>query len=69
MVILLISYCGYIKSVFKDNKSLWSHKTVENIVYLNFLLVDGRIRILEAQKHTDPELLVQDRVLYNNEWI
>jgi hypothetical protein len=36
----------------------WEGKTqiVEGImVYLNFLLVEGRIRILQAQKHTDPQ--------------
>jgi hypothetical protein len=37
--------------------SLRSHKTVEIMVYLNFLLDNRRIRIrikfLEAQKHTD----------------
>jgi hypothetical protein len=34
--------------------SLRSHKTVETIVCFHFLLVDGRIRILEVQKHADP---------------
>jgi hypothetical protein len=39
-------YCRSITSVFKDNNmSLSSHKTVEIIVYLIVLLVDGRIRI------------------------
>ncbi len=36
---------GKLTSVFKDNMSLRSHKTVEFMVYLNFLLVDRRIRI------------------------
>jgi hypothetical protein len=47
--------------VFKDNKSLKSHKTVEIKVFLYFLLVDGRtriryklLRIRDAQKFTDP---------------
>jgi hypothetical protein len=37
--------------------SFGSPKTVEVMVYLNFLLVDGRIRsqILEIQKHTDSD--------------
>jgi hypothetical protein len=34
--------------------SLRSDKTVEIVVYLNFLFVDGRIRILEAQVLMDP---------------
>jgi hypothetical protein len=40
--------------------SLGSHETVEIMVYLNFLLVGGRIRILKALKHRydrDPEHL------------
>ncbi len=46
---------GTLTSVFKSNMSLRSHKTVEIMVYLN--LFAGWwiwIRILEAQKHTDP---------------
>ncbi len=39
---------------FKDKKSQRSHKTVEIKVFLHFLLVDGMIRMQEAQKHTDP---------------
>ncbi len=41
---LLINYCRY-TSVFIDNKSLRRHKTVEIKIFLNFLCVDGRIRI------------------------
>jgi hypothetical protein len=33
-------------SVFKDNKSLGSNKTVKIKFFLKFLLVDGRIEIL-----------------------
>ncbi len=42
-------------SDFKDNKSIRSHKTVENKVLPIFLLVDGRLRILEAQAPPDPD--------------
>jgi hypothetical protein len=41
-------------SVFKDKKSLKSHKTVEIDISKKFLLVDWRIRILEAQKLSGP---------------
>jgi len=34
--------------------SLRSHKTVKLWSILIFLLVDGRIRVLEAQNHTNP---------------
>ncbi len=38
---LLITFCRYIFiSLQKDNKSLRSHKTVEIIIFLNFLLYD-----------------------------
>ncbi len=49
---MLISV-GTLTSVFKDNMSLRSHKSVEIIVNLNFWLVDGsiQIQILEAQTH------------------
>ncbi len=40
-------------SVLKNSKSFRSHTTVKTKVILNFLLVDGRIRIQEAQKLTD----------------
>ncbi len=44
-------------SALKDNKLLRSLNTVEIKVFKIFLLVDRRIRILEAQKLTDPEPL------------
>ncbi len=57
---------GIVTSFFKDKKSNRSYKTVEITIFLHFLLHDGRIRILirtiklrirmriyEAQKHTD----------------
>ncbi len=47
----LLVTTGTLKSVFKDNKLLRSHKAVEIRVFSKLLLVDGWIR--EAQKHTD----------------
>jgi hypothetical protein len=44
---LLLTVGHNVALFFKDNMSWRCHK--------KFLLVDGRIRILEAQKHTDPE--------------
>ncbi len=44
---------GIFTSVFKDSKSLRSHKTVEIKVFLIYLLVDGRIRISNVQIVTD----------------
>ncbi len=41
--------------VFKDRKSKRSHKIVDIKIFLPFLLVDGRIRIREAQKRLDPD--------------
>ncbi len=41
----LVLTVGTLTSVFKDNMSLRSHKTVEIMDYLIFLLVDGRIRM------------------------
>ncbi len=49
---------GTFTSSSKDKKSYRSHKTVEIKIFLNFLLVDGRIRIRtriqEAQKQMNP---------------
>jgi hypothetical protein len=42
-------------SVFNDKKPKKVIKISEIKVYLAFLLVDGRIRIREAQKDTDPQ--------------
>ncbi len=64
---LLIITVGTSTSVFKENKYLGSHKTVEIKVFLIFLLVDGRIRICTInyesgsgtgmpQKNSDPGL-------------
>jgi hypothetical protein len=41
-------------SFFKDKKSKRSHKILSIKVFLLLLLDDRRIRIQEAQKHTDP---------------
>ncbi len=46
---------GRFKTVLKDNKSLRSHWTVATKVILKLFGVDGMMRILEAQKLTDPE--------------
>jgi hypothetical protein len=50
---------GSFTSVFKDNKALKSRKTVEIKVFCmlnwNWSLIRIRIRILKAQKFTDPE--------------
>jgi hypothetical protein len=45
---------GTFTSASKDKKSFRSHKTVEITVFLNLLVVDGRVRILKARKLTDP---------------
>jgi hypothetical protein len=50
-IVLLPSFFAYfllhadVTSVFEDNMSFGSHKTVENVVYLISLHIDGRIRI------------------------
>jgi hypothetical protein len=50
---------GTSTSVFKDNKSLRSHKTVESRFFLIFMLVDGKIgagpRSGSAEMDPDPE--------------
>ncbi len=51
---MLITYFRYGTSVYKDNKFLKSHKTIDIKVFLIFMLVRVRIRIREAQKRTDP---------------
>ncbi len=49
---LLITFCRTFTSVFEDRKSLRSHKTAKIMVFfLIFLLVDVRIRILEAKNY------------------
>jgi hypothetical protein len=50
---LLLSV-GTLTSVFRDSKPLASHKRDVIKVFQKFLLVNGRIRILEAHKLTDP---------------
>jgi hypothetical protein len=50
---LLLSV-GKFTSVFNDNMSLRSHKTVDMKFFIIFLLVDRLIRILETQELTDP---------------
>jgi hypothetical protein len=40
-----VFFAYYFTSVFKDKKSKRSHDIAEIKVFLNFLLVDGRIRI------------------------
>ncbi len=67
VILLIIFFESTFTSFFKDKKSCRSHKTVEIKIFLNFLLVDGRIRIRihtnklwirmriqKAQKRTDP---------------
>ncbi len=50
-VFLLITFCSYI--YIKDKKLSRSHKPVGIKDFLLFLLDEIRIRIQEAQKHTD----------------
>ncbi len=64
MFFLFITYCSRFLSIFIDNKSLISHKTVETKVFLIFCLLlmeasgSGYVHIImdpEAQKHPNPE--------------
>jgi hypothetical protein len=50
----LLLFEGTFTSFFKDKKSRRGLRTVGIEVFLLFLLDDRRIRIQEAQKHTDP---------------
>ncbi len=54
-LVCLLLTIGSLTSVFKDNMSLRSHKRVDTWFILIFLLANGRIQILEAQKHSDPD--------------
>jgi hypothetical protein len=56
----LLLFEGTLTPFFKDKKSKRSHKTVGIKVFLTILLDDRRIRIQEAQKHTDPTDLDPD---------
>jgi hypothetical protein len=53
-----LNIVGTIKSVFKENYSLRSHKTVEIKVFLKILLVDGKMRTgsgsVQIIKNQDP---------------
>jgi hypothetical protein len=56
----LLLFEGTFTSFFNDKKSKRSNETVRIKVFLLFLLDNRRIRIQEAQKHTDPTDLDSD---------
>ncbi len=58
-VFCLFLTVGTFTSAFKDKTSLGNHNTVESRFFNFFLLVDERIQILEAQKHTSASYIMK----------